>query len=91
MALREVAPARAACLLRRLLVGPPCHKLLGSSLEVLQLLLSPLLLFAQRLDLLKAVGELLFGVGNHLLHPLNIICAVIQHILYVSKQLFFIC
>jgi hypothetical protein len=55
------------------------HKLLGGSLEVLQLLLSLLLLFAQRLDLLKAVGALLFGVGNHLLQPLNVICAAIQH------------
>jgi hypothetical protein len=65
------------------------HKLLGSSLEVLQLLLPLLLLFAQCLNLLKAVGELLFGVGDHLLQPLDVICAVIQHILHVSKQLFF--
>jgi hypothetical protein len=35
------------------------HKLSSGSLEVLQLLLSLLLLFAQRLDLLKAAGELL--------------------------------
>jgi hypothetical protein len=67
------------------------HKLLDSSLEVLQLLRSLLLLFAQRLDLLEAAGELLFGVGDHLLQPLDVICAAIQHILHVSKQLFFIC
>jgi hypothetical protein len=67
------------------------HKLLGGSLEVLQLLLSLLLLFAQRLDLLKAVGELLFSISDYLLQPLDIICTVIQHILHVSKQLFFIC
>jgi hypothetical protein len=41
-------------------------KLLGGSPEVLQLLLPLLLLFAQRLDLLKAAGELLFGVGDDL-------------------------
>jgi hypothetical protein len=40
---------------------------LGSPLKVLQLLLALLLFFAQRLDLLKAVDELLFGVGDHLL------------------------
>jgi hypothetical protein len=67
------------------------HKLLGSSLEVLQLLLPLLLLLAQRLDLLKTVGELLFGVGDYLLQLLNVICTAIQYILYVSKQLFFIC
>jgi hypothetical protein len=74
------------------------HKLLGSPLKVLrlllallQLLLALLLFFAQRLDLLKAVDELLFGVGDHLLQPLDVICTVIQHILHVSKQLFFIC
>jgi hypothetical protein len=67
------------------------HKLLGGSLEVLQLLLLLLLLFAQRLDLLKAVGELLFSIGDYLLLPLDIICTAIQHILHVSKQLFFIC
>jgi hypothetical protein len=61
------------------------HKLLGGSLEVLQFLLSLLLLFAQRLDLLKAVGELLFSIGDHLLQPLDVICMVIQHILHVSK------
>jgi hypothetical protein len=33
----------------------------------------------------------LFGVGDHLLQPLDVICAAIQHILHVSKQLFFIC
>jgi hypothetical protein len=53
--------------------------------EVLQLLLPLLLLFAQRLDLLKATGELLFGVVDHLLQPLDVICAAIQHILHVSK------
>jgi hypothetical protein len=49
------------------------HKLLGGSPEVLQLLLPLLLLFAQRLDLLKAAGELLFGVGDDLLQPLDVI------------------
>jgi hypothetical protein len=67
------------------------HKLLGSSPKVLQLLLPPLLLLAQRLDLLKAVGELLFSIGDYLLQPLDVICMAIQHILHVSKQLFFIC
>jgi hypothetical protein len=66
------------------------HKLLGSSPDVLQLLLPLLLLFAQRLDLLKAVGELFFSIGDYLLQPLDVICAAIQHILHVSKQLFFI-
>jgi hypothetical protein len=67
------------------------HKLLGGSPEVLQLLLLLLLLLAQRLDLLKAIGELLFSVGDYLLQLLNVICTAIQHILHVSKQLFFIC
>jgi hypothetical protein len=67
------------------------HKHLGGSPEVLQLLLPLLLLFAQRLDLLKAADELLFGVGNDLLQPLDVIYTVIQHILHVSEQLFFIC
>jgi hypothetical protein len=67
------------------------HKLLGGSPEVLQLLLPLLLLLAQRLDLLKAIGELLFSVGDYLLQLLDIICTAIQHILHVSKQLFFIC
>jgi hypothetical protein len=67
------------------------HKLLGGSLEILQLLLLLLLLFAQRLDLLKAVGELLFSIGDYLLQPLDVICIAIQHILHISKQLFFIC
>jgi hypothetical protein len=67
------------------------HKLLGGSPVVLQLLLPLLLLFAQRLDLLKAAGELLFGVGDDLLQPLDVFCTAIQHILHVSKQLFFIC
>jgi hypothetical protein len=67
------------------------NKLLGGSLEVLQLFLSLLFFFAQRLDLLKAVDELLFSIGDHLLQPLDIICTAIQHIFHVSKQLFFIC
>jgi hypothetical protein len=67
------------------------HKLLGGSPEVLQPLLPLLLLLAQRLDLLKVIGELLFSVGDYLLQLLDIICTVIQHILHVSKQLFFIC
>jgi hypothetical protein len=67
------------------------HKFLGGSPKVLQLLLPLLLLFAQCLDLLKAADELLFGVDDDLLQPLNVICAVIEHILRVSKQLFFIC
>jgi hypothetical protein len=67
------------------------HKLLGGPPEVLQLLLPLLFLLAQHLDLLKAIGELLFSVGDYLLQLLNIICTVIQHILYVSKQLFFKC
>jgi hypothetical protein len=53
--------------------------------------LPPLLLLAHRLDLLKAVGELLFSIGDYLLQPLDVICMVIQHILHVRKQLFFIC
>jgi hypothetical protein len=57
--------------------------------EFLQLLLLPLILLAQRLDLLKAVDELLFSVADHLLQPLDIICTVIQQVLHVSKQLFF--
>jgi hypothetical protein len=67
------------------------HKLLGGSHEVLQLLLLLLHLLTQRLDLLKAVGELLFSVGDYLLQPLDVICMAIRHILHVSKQLFFIC
>jgi hypothetical protein len=67
------------------------NKLLGGPLKVLQLLLALLLFFAKRLDLLKVVDELLFSVGNHLLQPLDVICMAIQHILHVSKQLFFIC
>jgi hypothetical protein len=67
------------------------HKLLGGPPEVLQLLLPPLLLLAQRLDLPKAVGELFFSVGDYLLQPLDIIYMVIQHILHINKQLFFIC
>jgi hypothetical protein len=67
------------------------HKLLGGSPKVLQLLLPLLLLLAQRLDLLKAIGKLLFSVGDYLLQILDVICTVIQHILHVSKQLFFIC
>jgi hypothetical protein len=67
------------------------NKLLDGPPKVLQLLLALLLFFAQRLALLKAVDELLFSVGDHLLQPLDVICTVIQHILHVSKQLFFIC
>jgi hypothetical protein len=67
------------------------HKLLGGSSEVLHLLLPLLLLLAQRLDLLKAIGELLFSVNDYFLQLLDIICTAIQHILHVSKQLFFIC
>jgi hypothetical protein len=61
------------------------HQLLGGSSEVLQLLLPPLLLLAQCLDLPKVVGELFFSVGDYLLQPLDVICTVIQHILHVSK------
>jgi hypothetical protein len=61
------------------------HKLLGGSPEVLQLLLPQLLLLAQRLDLLKAIGELLFSVGDYILQLLDVIYAVIQHILHISK------
>jgi hypothetical protein len=66
------------------------HQLLGGPPEVLQLFLPPLVLLAQRLDLLKAADELLFGVGDDLLQPLDVICTAIQHILHVSKQLFLI-
>jgi hypothetical protein len=52
------------------------HKLLGGSPKVLQLLLPLLLLFTQRLDLLKAAGELLFDVSDDLLQPLDVIYAV---------------
>jgi hypothetical protein len=55
------------------------HKHLGGSPEVLQL------------DMLKVVGELLFSISDYLLQPLNVISMAIQHILHVSKQLFFIC
>jgi hypothetical protein len=65
------------------------HKLLGGPLKVLQLLLALLQLLLALL--LKTVNELLFGVGDHLLQPLNVICTAIQHILHVSKQLFFVC
>jgi hypothetical protein len=67
------------------------HKLLGRSPEVLQLLLPLLLLLAQRPDLPKAIGELLFSVDNYLLQLLDVISTAIQHILHVSKELFFIC
>jgi hypothetical protein len=50
---------------------------MGGPPEVLQLLLSSLILLAQRLDLLKAVDELLFSVADHLLQPLDIICTAI--------------
>jgi hypothetical protein len=33
----------------------------------------------------------LFGVGEDLLQPLDVICTAIQHIFHVSKQHFFIC
>jgi hypothetical protein len=49
----------------KLLGGP--LKVLQLLLALLQLLLALLLFFAQRLDLLKAVDELLFSVGDHLL------------------------
>jgi hypothetical protein len=61
------------------------HKLLGGSPEVLQLFLPLLLLLSQRLDLLKAIGKLLFSVGDYLLQLLDVICTAIQHILHVSK------
>jgi hypothetical protein len=48
--------------------GPP---------EVLQLFLPPLVLLAQCLDLLKAADELLFGVGDDSLQPLDVICTAI--------------
>jgi hypothetical protein len=67
------------------------NKLLGGPPRVLQLLLALLLFFTQCLDLLKTVDELLFSVGDHFLQPLDVICIAIQHILHVSKQLFFIC
>jgi hypothetical protein len=50
---------------------------LGGSPENLQFLFPPPLLLAQRLNLLKAVGELLFSIGDHLLQPLDIICTAI--------------
>jgi hypothetical protein len=65
------------------------HERLGGSPKILQFLCPPPFLLTQRLDLLKAVGELLFSVINHLLQPLDIICTVIQHVLHISKQLFF--
>jgi hypothetical protein len=66
------------------------NKLLSCRLQLLQLFLAFLLLFAQSLDLLEAVDELLLRIGNHLLQPLDFICAAIEHVLQVSKQLFFI-
>jgi hypothetical protein len=66
------------------------HKLLGGSSEVLQLLLPLLLLLAQRLDLLKAIDELLFSVGDYFLQLLDVIYTPTRHNLHVSKQLFFI-
>jgi hypothetical protein len=66
------------------------HEFLGGFFEYLQFLLPPSFFLAQRLDLLKAVGELLLSVIDDLLQPLNIICTVIQYILHVSKQLFFV-
>jgi hypothetical protein len=66
------------------------HERLGSFLEDLQFLLLPPFLLTQRLDSPKAVGELFFSFGDYLLQPLDVICTAIQHILHVSKQLFFV-
>jgi hypothetical protein len=92
--LQQGSPVRFATFLRihhvnKLLGGP--LKVLQLLLVLLQLLLLLLHFFAQRLDLLKAIIELLFSVGDNLLQPLDIICTAIHHILHVSKQLFFIC
>jgi hypothetical protein len=43
------------------------------------------LLFTRRLDLLKAIDELLLSIGDHLLQLFDVICVTIQHILHVSK------
>jgi hypothetical protein len=66
------------------------HERLGGFPENLQFFLPPPLLLAQRLDLPKTVGELFFSIGDCLLQPLDVICTAIQHILHVSKQLFFV-
>jgi hypothetical protein len=71
-------------------VGPPSQQALKLRLQLLQLFLAFLFLFAQSLDLLEAVDELLLRVGHHLLQTLDFICAAIEHVLQVSKQLFFI-
>jgi hypothetical protein len=85
--LQQGSPDRFAAFLRIHHV----NKLLGGPLKVLQLLLLLLLFFAKPLDLLKAVDKQLFSVDDNLLQPLHIICTAIQHILHVSKQLFFMC
>jgi hypothetical protein len=54
------------------------HQLLGCPPEVFEF-------FAQRLDSLKAVDELLLSVADHLLQPLNIICTAIEQVLHISK------
>jgi hypothetical protein len=46
-------------------VGPPCPQAFGRLPEVLQLLLSLLLLYTQRLDLLKTVSELLLSIDDY--------------------------
>jgi hypothetical protein len=66
------------------------HERLGGFPKNLQFLLPLPLLLAQRLDLPKAVGELFFSIGDYLLQPLDVIYMAIQHILHVSKQLFFV-
>jgi hypothetical protein len=53
--------------------------------QVLQLFLALFLLFAQRLDLLKATGELLLSIGDHVLQLLDVICTTMQLILHISK------
>jgi hypothetical protein len=85
------APARFAHLFHLLQEGSPYPQASGWPPEILQLFLPSLLLLAHRLDLPKAVDELFFSVGDYLLQPLDIIYMAIQHILHVSKQLFFIC
>jgi hypothetical protein len=41
--------------------------------------------FAQRLNSLKAVDELLLSVADHLLQLLDVICTAIEQVLHVSK------
>jgi hypothetical protein len=60
------------------------NQLSGGHPLVLQLFLALFLLFAQRLDLLKAIDELLLSIGDHLLQLLDVICMPIQHILDIS-------